>query len=104
MDISLDEFNQMSDVVSTEIIEDVFNRKGRRKLEQQAQQQKKERRHVDGWGWGTKYKSSITVILDFSAAIGWQQIWQQIVGRLLCCKQDSGLCHMFDVVRGAVGS
>lgn len=50
MNVSLDELDQMSDVVSAEIVEDVFNRKGRGKLEQQAQQQKDEWRHVDGGG------------------------------------------------------
>lgn len=50
MNVSLDKLDQMSDVVSTEVIEDVFNKKGRGKLEQQAQQQEKERRHVDGGG------------------------------------------------------
>lgn len=52
MDISLDKLDQMSDVVGTEVIENVFNGKGCGKLEQQAQQQEKERRHVDGGGGG----------------------------------------------------
>lgn len=50
MDVGFDKLDEMSNVVCTEIVEDVFDRESSGKLEQQAQQQEDERRHVDGRG------------------------------------------------------
>jgi hypothetical protein len=78
MDISLDKLDKMSDVVGAEVVEDVFDRNGSGKLDQQAQQQEEERRHVDGGGGGSKYirAASQSVLSSWTLTCNWRAVEQ----------------------------
>jgi hypothetical protein len=91
MDVGFDKLDEMSNVVCAEIVEDVFDRKGRGKLEQQAQQQEDERRHVDGGGGGSNYiraASQWVLSLGLWTAIGQQSRYAS--SRALTVLQTTG--------------
>lgn len=74
MNVSLHKLNKMSNVISAEIVEYIFNRKGKGEFCQQAQQQEEERRHPgDGGGWWDINKSTSSIgnrLLFFDLQLG----------------------------------